>query len=161
MHLGVDIETLDILSVSLTGNNADDGSQLETLLNGIEAKIVSLRADGAYDKKKVRQLLSTRKIKQIITPQHNAVIKDKNESYAVQRNAAIKTIQQTSKAQWKKQTAYHKRSLAEVTMYRYKTIFGDHLQSRKIEYEKKEVALKCRLLNTMADLAMPKSYKLA
>lgn len=54
---------------------------------------------------------------------------------------------------------YHKRSLAEVAMHRYKTIFTGTLQSRKIEYEKKEVAFKCRLLNKMNDLGMPKSYR--
>jgi hypothetical protein len=161
MHLAVNIDTLDVEVVSVTGNDADDGSQVQLLLNTIESKIISFRGDGGYDKKKVRQLLADGEIKQLIPPQENAVIKDDTEDYAIERNEAIKKIKQTDRSSWKKQINYHKRSLAEVTMYRYKTVFTGTLQSRKIEYEKKEVAFKCKLLNRIKDLGMPKSYKAA
>ncbi len=161
MHMAVNIDTLDIEAVTVTGNDADDGSQVEPLLNTIESKIISFRGDGGYDKKKVRQILAEGEIKQIIPPQENAVIKNETEAYAFERNEAIKKIQQTDRVTWKKEIGYHKRSLAEVSMHRYKIIFTGALQSRKIEYEKKEVAFKCKLLNRMKDLGMPKSYKVA
>jgi IS5 family transposase len=159
MHLAINAETLAIEAVTMTGNDADDASQTKPLLNAIKGKIISIRADGGYDKKKVRQQLVERGIKQIIPPQENAVIKDENEPYAHQRNEAIKRIKETDRTTWKKEVDYHKRSLVEVSMYRYKTIFTGTLQSRKIEYENKEVAFKCKLLNKMIDLGMPKSYK--
>jgi len=62
MHLAVNVDTLAIAAVSVTGNEADDGSQVEPLLNTIKGKIISFRADGAYDKKKVRQHLTANKI---------------------------------------------------------------------------------------------------
>jgi hypothetical protein len=159
MHLAIDAETLAIEAVTMTGNDADDGSQVKPLLNAIKSKVISARGDGGYDKKKVRQQLVDNGIMQIILPQENAVIKDEAEPYAQQRNEAIKRINETDRATWKKESGYHRRSLVEVAMYRYKTIFTGTLQSRKMEYENKEVAFKCRLLNKMIELGMPKSYK--
>jgi IS5 family transposase len=161
MHLAINAQTQAIEAVTMTGNEADDASQTKPLLNAIKGKVISVRGDGGYDKKKVRQELVERGIKQIIPPQDNAVIKDETEPYALQRNEAIKRIKETGRSTWKKEIEYHKRSLVEVTMYRYKTIFTGTLQSRKIEYENKEVIFKCKLLNKMADLGMPKSYKVA
>ena len=159
MHLAINTETLEIEAVSMTGNDSDDASQVSPLLNAIKGKVLSFRGDGGYDKKKARQPLVNGGIKQIIPPQENAVIKDENEPYALERNEAIKRIKATDRGRWKKEMDYHKRSLAEVAMHRYKTIFTGILQSRKIEYEKKEVAFKCKLLNKMNDLGMPKSYR--
>lgn len=159
MHLAINADTQVIEAVTMTGNDADDGSQVKPLLDAIEGRVVSVRGDGGYDKKKVRQQLVERGIKQIIPPQENAVTKDENEPYADQRNEAIKRIKETGRSTWKKETDYHKRSLVEVSMYRYKTIFTGTLQSRKIEHENKEVAFKCSLLNKMTNLGMPKSYK--
>jgi IS5 family transposase len=159
MHLAINADTLAIEAVTMTGNDADDGSQVKPLLNAIKGKVISVRGDGGYDKKKVRQQLSERGIKQIIPPQDNAVIKDENEAYAQQRNEAIKRIKETDRTTWKEETEYHRRSLVEVAMFRYKTIFTGTLQSRKVAYENKEVAFKCLLLNKMNDLGMPKSYR--
>lgn len=159
MHLAVNTETLTIEAVSITGNDTDDASQVQPLLDAISGKVISFRGDGGYDKKKAREALVKASIKQIIPPQENAVAKDENEPYAFERNTAIGRIKETDRARWKKEIGYHKRSLAEVSMYRYKTIFTGTLQSRKIEYEKKEVAFKCKLLNRMIDLGRAKSYK--
>jgi IS5 family transposase len=159
LHIAVNTETLAIEAVSLTGNNADDASQVRPLLNAIKGKVLSFSGDGGYDKKKSREQLATSGIKQIIPPQENAIVKDEHEPYALERNATIERIKQTDRQTWKRENGYHKRSLAEVSMYRYKTIFTGTLQSRKIEYEKQEVAFKCKLLNRMINLARPKSYK--
>jgi hypothetical protein len=161
LHIAVNTDTLAIEAVTLTGNEADDASQVKPLLEAIPAKVNSFRGDGGYDKKKVRELLVKDEIKQLIPPQENAVIKDEAKAYAKERNAAIQQIQQSDRSSWKKEAGYHKRSLAEVTMYRYKTLFTGTLQSRKIEYEQKEVAFKCSLLNRINELGMPKSYKVA
>ena len=161
LHIAVNTQTLAIAAVTLTGNELDDASQVKPLLEAIPAKVNSFRGDGGYDKKKVRELLANEHIQQIIPPQENAVIKDQTKAFAMERNEAIRQIQQTDRSTWKKEVGYHQRSLAEVTMYRYKTLFTGTLQSRKIEYEQQEVAFKCSLLNRINDLGMPKSYKVA
>lgn len=158
MHLAINADTSDIEAVTLTGNDVDDATEVGPLLDQVTGKIASARGDGAYDKKKVRQRLSGKGIKQIIPPQENAVIKD-GESYAAERNEAIGRIREAGRGTWKKESGYHRRSLVETAMHRYKTVFTGSLQSRKMEYENKEVAFKCLLLNKMKNLGMPKSHK--
>ena len=116
MHIAVNTDTLAIAAVTLTGNEADDASQVKPLLETIAAKVNSFRGDGGYDKKKVRELLAKEEIKQLIPPQENAVIKNQTEAYARERNEAIQQIQQSDRSSWKKEVGYYQRSLAEVTM---------------------------------------------
>jgi len=52
---------------------------------------------------------------------------------------------------------YHRRSKAETTMYRWKIIYGDKLRSRITEQQIVEANIKCKLLNKMTLLGMPKS----
>lgn len=159
MHLAINANTSDIEAVTLTGNDVDDATEVAPLLNMVTGNITSARGDGAYDKNKVRQQLSNKGIKQIIPPQKNAVVKDEDEPYAIERNEAIRRIKESDRSTWKKESGYYRRSLVETSMHRYKTIFTGTLQSRKMEYESKEVAFKCLLLNKMKNLGMPKSYK--
>jgi len=53
----------------------------------------------------------------------------------------------------------HQRSLAETAMFRFKTVFGDHLQSRALPQQATEAAIKCAALNRMTQLGMPDSYR--
>jgi hypothetical protein len=58
-------------------------------------------------------------------------------------------------------TNYHRRSLAETAVFRFKTIFSHKLRSRKIENQFGEMAIKCAALNRMTHMGMPESYKTA
>ncbi|KAA6315845.1 hypothetical protein EZS27_033754, partial [termite gut metagenome] len=60
---------------------------------------------------------------------------------------------------WKEQQGYHRRSLNEVVMFRYKTIFSGELNARTIENQTTEVKLKCLLLNKFKETGMPVSCK--
>jgi hypothetical protein len=73
----------------------------------------------------------------------------------------MRRIAEIGRKAWKVETGYHRRSLAETTMYRMKTIFGDDLQSREEERQKTEVAIRCAALNRMTHLGMPDSYRVA
>ncbi len=44
-------------------------------------------------------------------------------------------------------------------MFRYKTILGNRLSSRKESTQMTETAIKLDVLNRMTELGMPKSYK--
>jgi hypothetical protein len=61
---------------------------------------------------------------------------------------------------WKKESGYHRRSLAETTMFRYNEIFGAQLRTRLVENQFNEMALNCAALNRMTALGMPESYKM-
>ncbi len=160
VHMGSDASDLEILSVEVTGNDIDDASAGIDLLDQIDESIDSLAGDGAYDKKKFRAALPL-ETQQLIPPQKNAVISKRGDPALVQRDQAIKKIKKKGRSEWKKQVGYHKRSLSEVNMYRYKKIFSPELKARKPEYETAEVRIKCKILNRFVEIGMPESEKVA
>jgi len=161
LHLGVDPYTDEIVTEMLTDNSVDDAEAVEGLLKGVCGIIKNFTGDGAYDKIKVRTLLTDLDVGQIIPPQHNAVISKKLNPVLKTRDENIKRIGEIGRTEWKKEANYHKRSLSEVAMFRYKTIIGDKIMSRKFENESIEVRIGCLILNEMTKLGMPISRKVA
>jgi len=53
------------------------------------------------------------------------------------------------------------RSLAETTMFRFKTIFGDRLSARLLETQATQASICCAALNRMTHLGMPESYQVS
>ncbi|MDR2816054.1 MAG: hypothetical protein LBB62_05060, partial [Proteiniphilum sp.] len=91
-------------------------------------------------------------IEQIIPPPQNAVIqKPKKEKplpdYLTQRNRAVEYIHEHGSKRWKEQKGYHRRSLNEVGMFRYKTIFGGELDAGTFENQETEVKIKSLIMN--------------
>ena len=164
LHLAIDVATQEIVGVELTDNSVDDATCVEPLIKSVTdtgCSVKSFRGDGAYDKTKVRQILHEADIKQIIPPQTNAVVNNGKKDYTSERDAAIKQIKKTERKDWKISAGYHKRSLAETAMFRYKTTHGGALCSRIIENQKTEVKIKCKVLNVFWGIAVPNSYKVA
>jgi hypothetical protein len=62
---------------------------------------------------------------------------------------------------WKKLKGYHRRSLAETAMFRFKRLFGSDLRNRMLETQKAELRAKCQALNIMTRLGMPISELIA
>ena len=158
LHMGSDGKDLEIVSVELTENNVDDAQGGIVMIDQLKQPINICCGDGAYDKEKFRKCLPRDTIA-LIPPQHNAVVSDGEKEHLKQRDQAIARIQQVGRQKWKKETGYHKLSLSEVNMYRYKTIFGAKLKARKPQYEENEVRVKCRILNRFVAIGMPKSYR--
>ncbi len=167
LHLALDASSQQAWAVALTTNAVDDAQKVSELLEPIEAGINSLTGDGAYDKDKVRRLLSQKAqaqgqdILQLMGLQTNAVRDVKARAYMTQRDEDIGVIEQLGKEEWKVLSNYHQRSLAETFMYRYKTIIGDHLRARKFENQQTEVRLGARVLNLMLQVAKPQSERVA
>jgi hypothetical protein len=79
----------------------------------------------------------------------------------LKRDQNLRSIRKQGRREWKKQSGYHVRSLAETTMFRLKTIFGDGLSARLIETQTTQAVVRCAALNNMTQLGMPQSYKVA
>ena len=62
------------------------------------------------------------------------------------------------RAQWKRLIGYHRRSIAETTMFRFKTAFGGRLSSRRMDRQASELKVQCLVLNRMIQVAKPDSY---
>jgi hypothetical protein len=165
LHICVDLSTQEILSVELTGNNEDDATTGKRMLEDKTKGISSFLGDGAYDDFEFREILG-KDVRQIIPPPKNAVIQKAKKGkplaeHLIERNDAVEYIQKHGSKQWKIEQGYHQRSLNEVVMFRYKTIFGGKLDARIIENQRTEVKLKCLILNKFTGTGMPDSYKIA
>ena len=80
------------------------------------------------------------------------------DALSLPRDDIIRSIRLLGRKEWKKQSGYHKRSLAETAMYRLKMIFNENLRVRIFENQSTEAFLRCRALNKMTQLGMPDSY---
>lgn len=161
MHVAVNETTQQIQAVTLTTNAVDDATEVSALLKQIPQKVRSFKADGAYDKRKVRKELYEKNIQQVIPPQHNAVASKDEVLHLQQRDKAIQTIAAIGRAEWKKKENYHQRSKSETAMFRYKTIIGNTLSARKVENQQTEVRIGCKILNLTLQINKPKATKVA
>jgi transposase len=159
LHLGVDDSTGEILAAVVSTNNVSDDEAFGDLLDGIEGEIEAVSADGAYDKRKCYDAIAERNAQAHIPPRENAQYWQKEgETHA--RNHTLNRIEEVGRAEWKRESGYHRRSLAETMMFRCKTSFGDTCSRRTFDNQAAELFLACAALNRMTHLGMPDSYVL-
>ncbi len=165
LHIGVNPEDGEIQAVLLTENRVSDDQAVAGLLAQIEQNIVQCAADGAYDKRKVYDDLNAHspETKILIPPRKNAHIWKHGNTKAerLKRDENLRFIRKHGRKEWKKQSGYHVRSLAETTVFRLKTIFDDQLSTRLLETQTTQALIRCAALNKMTHLGMPQAYKVA
>ncbi len=162
LHLGIDEATGEILVGVVTTNKVHDGTVLKDILDGIEAKIEQVSADGAYDHRHCYDEITERQAKPVIPPRKDAVIWQHGNCKAPPhpRDENLRYIRKHGRKKWKRDANYHRRSLPETTMFRFKTIFGGKLRSRKFDNQAVELLLQCAALNRMIQIAKPDSLML-
>lgn len=165
LHIGANPEDGEIQAVLLTKNNVSDDQAVKELLGQIEQPIIDFAADGAYDKRKVYDSLNTHspEVNILIPPRKNARIwkHGNTKTERLKRDENLRAIRKDGRKEWKKNSGYHIRSLAETTMFRLKTIFGGELSARLLETQTTQALVRCAALNKMTHLVMPQSYKVA
>ena len=156
LHLAVNPASHVIEAAVVTTNDFKDNEVIEDLLTQIES-INQVYADGAYDAENCYQSISQHGGVAIIPPRKDAKIKQRAhpDKKPHPRDQNLRVIRRSSRSQWKKDSGYHKRSLAETAMFRFKTIFSARLMSRTFDNQAVEALIKCRALNKMTKLGMP------
>ena len=122
--------------------------------------------DGAYDTEGCYAANLKHGSTPIIPPDRNAVFRKEASPAMEARNSHLLEIMglgadDKARTLWKKLKEYHRRSLAETAMFRFKRIFGGDLRSRIFENQRAESRAKCQALNIMTRLGMPKSERVA
>lgn len=160
-HLAVDAQTQEICAAAATGNEVADGTMLPDLLKQIKDPIEAVHGDGGYDWRSCYEGIKERNAKAVIPPRRGAVIWQHGNRKAapLDRDEALRIIRKKGRAEWKRQSGYHIRSLAETAVSRLKGIFGDRLSALRGEAQKAETLLRCAALNKMTALGMPDSYR--
>jgi IS5 family transposase len=161
LHLGVDEASGLIVAAVVTTNNYSDGQVLPDLLDQVEEPLKQVSGDGAYDKRNCYDAIRARDATATIPPQRNAKIWQHGNTQAERliRDQNLRRIRQVGRAAWKKEVDYHRRSLAETTMFREKIIFGEKVSARSFAGQATQLLVRCAALNRMTQLGMPDSYK--
>lgn len=164
LHVALDTATGQVVGHTMTSNRVDDASQVDALVEQIVGSIATLGADGAYDKRKVFSYLENpptqSAIQALIPPRKDAKIEQhgNRKASALPRDKIIRAIRKKGRARWKKDSGYHRRSLAETLMGRYKQIIGNTLRARRERCQQSESRVACLILNRMLQVAKPQSY---
>jgi transposase len=163
LHLGVDADTGRIVASALTGHDADDGAQVDLLLDQVEGPVASFTGDGAYDQASVHGSVAERhpEAAVIIPPRSTAVPSDMAETEPTRRDRHLRCIAEHGRMGWQKRSGYNRRSKAEATVARWKQVIGDGLHSRIDERRATEVAVATHALNRMLELGRPSYVRIA
>lgn len=171
-HIALDYNTRDIIGFTNTPAHVHDNTQLRPLLEKVvrdnRYNVKTIIGDGAYEAKDNYKLVAKFNTSIIAPPHKNATYHyDLSGGKLIdipgweERNRVIRSVMRCGGLEkWKDKIGYHRRSLVENAFYRWKTIFGDHLKSRKEETQYVEQCLRAKIINKFNELGLPK-YKLA
>ena len=162
LHIAVDRETGNIVASELTASRARDATRVPALLTQIQAPLVSVAADSAYDKEAVYEAIEAhspgRRTRVVIPPQRNATLSQNSNTAMQERDRHIRAIERHGRREWYKLSGYTKRSMVENAVYRYKAIIGPEMRARTLARQRVEHRIGCEILNKMAALGMPDTY---
>ncbi|XDJ35182.1 MAG: IS5 family transposase [Burkholderia sp.] len=163
VHLALNANTGQVHAALMTNQNVADGDALAKLLDQIprEEQIDVIGGDGAYDTKPCHAAIAARSAIPAIPPREGAVHWPADMPGAAWRNGAVDAIARDGRREWKQDSGYHRRSLAENAIYRFKTLTGNCLWARHIASQATEVSIRVGVINRMADLARPQSVRMA
>jgi Transposase DDE domain len=161
VHGGIDEASGEIVAAVVTTNNYSDSQLLPDLLEQVEEEIAQVSGDGGYDKRQCYEAIRARQARATIPPQHNAKIWQHGNTKAdrLARDENLRRIRQVGRAAWKRESGYHRRSLAETAMFRLKTIFSDRVTAHSFAGQAAQMLVRCAALNRLTQLGRPDSYR--
>ena len=165
LHLGIDADTSEIVAQTLTMASKDDASQIKPLLAQIEGEMATCAGDGAYDRWSVHHRLAyppdqEQPIKSVIPPRRDGKHRNakRRHRHIEARNQRLQAIEKKGRKRWKRKSGYHRRSLAETGVFRFKGILSAQLRARSWAGQQVEARIGCSILNRMIHLGKPETY---
>ncbi len=157
LHLAVNPQSFEIVSMELTESNRTDGKTLPSLIKDIP-QIKEAFADAAYMYRECFESIDAKGGKAIIDLRGGTSLARAPTPGLAQRNRIVRELwESSSKRSWKKRVGYHRRSLVETQMFRFKKLLGPSLLSRKMATQVAEAEIKTMVLNCMTRLGMPRT----
>ena len=150
IHMAVDINTKEIVSMSVTKEDVYDGKMLKELVNDVSNNynIKKVMADGGYDSKDNFRHLDEMKIISAIKVRKNSSVKN-NAKCIPKKLSIIQQLEDTKR--WKRKHAYGMRWMAESAFSSIKRTFGEHVSSVKWNNIVNELMLKASIYNLFMD----------
>ncbi len=114
-------------------------------------KISNWQQYNDYHTKACHALLKKKGAKATIPPRKNAAPWEEGHP----RNEAMTALKAGELKQWKKDSGYHQRSIAETAMYRFKQLIGPTLSLRNYNAQVGEILAGVKVMNKLIGLGMP------
>ncbi|MFT5318173.1 MAG: hypothetical protein ACI8RA_001435 [Chlamydiales bacterium] len=135
LHLAVCPDSNEIIFEILTENSVADCEVYPEFLKAAPETIERTYGDGAYDTEGCYEASDQHGSALIVPPQRNAIFRQNVPPHMQARNDAYLEIlglggDEDARKLWKKLKGYHRRSLSETAMFRFKQLFGSSLTSR-------------------------------
>jgi hypothetical protein len=161
LHLGVDATTKEIVAVELTKSRVHDCQWLPSLLEQIPDPLGQGSGDGAYDTRACYEAVLQRGATPTFVPRRTAKPSATPDptGWRAARTHVLQQIKAQGRHVWWVLSGCTRRSIAENTIFRFKTLFGGRLWARGLDRQRAEVLVKCSVLNRMTQLGMPAAVR--
>lgn len=158
VHLGIDVQTLEIRTIEITYNAIGDAPMRPELLARMppDEPVCS----GAYDTKACHEAIAGRQAAAIIRTRRNAKPWTDARAGAQARSKFLRTTRKLGRTIWKKWSAYQRRSLVEAKMGCFKRM-GEWVMARDFDRQVTELQVRASILNRFTSLAAPETVRVA
>ena len=145
IHIAIDVETMQIVSLEVTDERTGDGRTLRPLVEQTRrrCRVEKGLADGAYDSRVNFTYLDKQGIEPGIRVRRNS--SRRARGCPVRKRVVIEYLKDPKA--WKRRVGYGQRGMAETAFSTYKRMFGEHVAARKYPNMVREMVLKARLYN--------------
>ena len=120
-----------------------------------------MSGDGAYDTRACYEAVLQRGAAPTFVPRCTAqpgAIPEPT-GWRAARNRILQQIEQQGRYAWRVVSGCTRQSIAENTMFRFKSLFGGRLWARGLDTQRTEAQVKCSVLNRMTQLGMPEAVR--
>lgn len=154
VHIAVDAKSKKLLALEITDESIGDSKTFNKLFQQTEnnignCKIKQVLADGAYDSKKIFNLLHDKHIKPGIKIRKNASTKARGCPYRAEQVWELKKIGYDA---WKQKCQYGQRWASECYLSAFKRMFGEFVNARSDPGMIKEIKRKFILYNSLVNI---------
>lgn len=152
LHLAVDESNNQIMAAELTGNEKRDSEVFEKLADKSKSKkLKQISGDGAFDTQNCYKWTTKHRVKGVFPPRKGAKISQHGNVLGkrLQRDENIRGVRSLGVGEWKRKNNYHRRSISETAMFRFKEKFTHNIKSRNFNSQVNECLIKCNILNRL------------
>ena len=134
---------------------------MPALLDAVREEVGQVSGDRAYDTGPCYQAVLSRGAVPTTPPRRNARLSTAKDPppFRAMRDAVVRRIKAEGRYPWRTASGATRQSLAENGVSRFKALLGVKLAARKLESQQVEALVKCRVLNRMASLGLPRSER--
>lgn len=157
LHLAMNPNNFQIEAMALTKSNVTDGKCLPSLAKQVK-EMGDVYADAAYMSQECFDTIASKGGRAIIDVREGTALARETSDGLRQRNRILREIWASGgKKRWRERSGYHRRSLIETQISRWKKILGGTMSCKKLVNQKVEASIKAMILNRLTSLGMPQT----